>query len=77
MTVSDYNAGRSVSDLDIKDWSFGHPNNLRSDSTWQDDRYDPKKYPHAHRFDNVNFPEQEYKDIFGGTIGNAVSAEAD
>jgi len=25
----------------------------------------------------VNFPEQEYKDIFGGTIGNAVSAEAD
>jgi len=34
MTVSDYNCGRSVSDLDIKDWTFGHPNNLRSDSTW-------------------------------------------
>lgn len=34
MTVSGYNNGRSVSDLDIKDWTFGHPANLRSDSTW-------------------------------------------
>jgi len=34
MKVSDYNRGRSVSDLDIKDWSFGAVGNLRSDSTW-------------------------------------------
>jgi len=34
MTVSDYNKGRSVSDIDMKDWSFGHPRNMRSDSTW-------------------------------------------
>lgn len=34
MTVGDYNNGRSVSDLDVKDWSFGHPRNLRSESTW-------------------------------------------
>ena len=71
MTVSDYNRGRSTLDLDVKDWSFGHPSNLRSDSTWQDDRYDVRKYPHPHRYDNVNFPEQEYKDVFGGTLGQA------
>ena len=34
MTVGDYNRGRSVTDLDVKDWSFGHPRNLRSESTW-------------------------------------------
>ena len=34
MEVSDYNRGKSVSDLDIKDWSYGHPKNLRSESTW-------------------------------------------
>ena len=34
MAVSDYNRNRSVSDLEIKDWSFGHPKNLRSNSTW-------------------------------------------
>jgi len=28
-------------------------------------------YPHAHRYDNANFPEQEYKDVFGGTKGTA------
>ena len=77
MTVSDYNNGRSVSDLDIKDWTFGHPNNMRSDSTWQDDRYDPRKYPHPHRYDNVNFPEQEYRDVFGGTLGAAAEKERD
>ena len=75
MGVSEYNKGRSVSDLEIKDWSYGHAKNLRSDSTWQDDRYDPIKYPHAHRYDNVNFPEQEYKDVFGGTLDNALMAE--
>lgn len=75
MSVSDYNKNRSVSDLNIKDWSFGHPRNLRSDSTWQDDRYDPTKYPHPHRYDNVNFPEQEYSDVFGGTKGQGEQAE--
>jgi len=34
MSVSDYNKNRSVSDLELKDWSFGHPRNLRSDSVW-------------------------------------------
>ena len=71
MNVSEYNAGKSVADLDIKDWSYGHPRNLRSESTWQDNRYDPMVYPHAHRYDNANFPDQEYKDVFGGTKGTA------
>jgi hypothetical protein len=75
MTVSDYNKNRSVSDLDIKDWSYGHPKNMRSDSVWQDDRYDPIKYPHPHRYDNVNFPEQEYTDVFGGTLGTTEQKE--
>ena len=73
MQVSDYNRGRSVSDLKIKDWSHGYT--LRSDSLYQDDRYDPTKFAHPHRNDNVNFPEQEYKDIFGGTIGAAKAKE--
>lgn len=77
MTVGDYNKGRSVSDIDMKDWSFGKTANLRSESTWQDDRYDVRQYPHPHRYDNVNFPEQEYKDVFGGTLGNAEQAERD
>lgn len=75
MTVGDYNKGRSVSDLTIKDWSHGQAKSIRSDSTWQDDRYDPRKYPHPHRFDNVNFPEQEYTDVFGGTLGGAALKE--
>lgn len=75
MEVSEYNKGRTVGDLEIKDWSYGHPSNLRSDSVWQDDRYDPRKYPHPHRNDNVNFPEQEFKDFFGGTIGQASEAD--
>jgi len=25
----------------------------------------------------VNFPEQEYKDVFGGTLGTAENAERD
>ena len=57
MVVGDYNKGRSVSDLKLKTWEYGKGMNLRSDSLWQDDRYKPKKYPHPHRYDNVNFPE--------------------
>jgi len=34
MEVSEYNKGRTVGDLEIKDWSYGHPSNLRSDSVW-------------------------------------------
>ena len=67
MQVGDYNRGRSVSDLSLKTWDYGLT--LRSDSLYQDDRYDPTKFSHPHRNDNVNFPEQEYKDVFGGTIG--------
>lgn len=78
MTVSDYNKGKSVSDLTIKDWTAGQPANLRPDGTWFDDRYDPKKHEgHPHRYDSVNFPEMEYKDVFGGTMGNAAREEAD
>merc|ERR1712127_92952 len=77
MQVSDYNKSRSVADLDIKNWAYGHPKNLRTGTTWEDDRYDVRKYPHPHRYDNVNFPEQEYKDVFGGTLGHSDEAERD
>ena len=73
MQVSDYNRGRSVSDLKLKTWDYG--NTLRSDSIYQDDRYDPTKFSHPHRNDNVNVPEQEYNDIFGGTKGAGLAKE--
>ena len=75
MTVGDYNKGRSVSDLELKTWEYGKAGNLRTDTVWEDDRYNPTKYPHPHRYDNQNFPEQEYKDIFGGTLGQAEEKE--
>lgn len=75
MQVSDYNKGRSVSELTLKTWEYGKGGNLRSDSYWQDNRYNPTVYSHPHRFDNVNFPEQEYKDIFGGTVGEQEEKE--
>lgn len=34
MQVSDFNKNRSVSDLKLKDWSYGKAANLRSDSLW-------------------------------------------
>lgn len=34
MSVGDYNKGKSVSDLVIKDWTFGAPHKLRTNSTW-------------------------------------------
>ena len=71
MEVSDFNRGRSVSDLKLKTWDYGCHGNLRSDSAYQDDRYNPVVHSHPHRYDNVNFPEQEYKDFFGGTMGTA------
>ena len=48
---------------------------MRGDSYWSDDRYDPTKYRHAHRYDTVNFPDMEYKDIFGGTWGKGAQEE--
>ena len=75
MSVSDFNKGRSVTDLQLKTWEHGKGGHLRSDSLWEDDRYNPVKHSHPHRYDNVNFPEQEYKDIFGGTLGTAEAKE--
>jgi hypothetical protein len=75
MRVGEYNRGKSVTDLQLKTWAHGKGGNLRSDSLWEDDRYDPSKVSHPHRYDNFNFPEQEYKDVFGGTIGDAARKE--
>ncbi|CAI2376796.1 unnamed protein product [Moneuplotes crassus] len=69
MTISDFNKGRSVSDLQLKDWSYGTSEKLRADSYWFDDRYNPTVVRHPHRHDTVNFPDKEYKDIFGGNWG--------
>jgi len=54
MEVSDYNRGRTVSDLKLKTWSSGNRENLRSDSMWIDDRYDPEVYHHNHRNDKFH-----------------------
>jgi hypothetical protein len=75
MSVSDYNKGRSVSDLKLKDWSYGTTAKMRPDSYWFDDRYDPKVTRHPHRRDTVNFPDLEYKDIFGGNWGEGALKE--
>ena len=75
MAVSDYNKGRSVSDLKLKTWEYGTSGKLRSDSYWEDDRYNPDSYRHHHRNDNINNPSQEYKDFFGGNIGEAAHKE--
>jgi hypothetical protein len=69
MTISDYNKGRSVTDLKLKDWSFGSSEKMRSDGYWADNRYDPTVVRHPHRRDTVNFPDLEYKDVFGGNWG--------
>lgn len=75
MTVSDFNKGRSVSDLKLKDWSYGSALKMRPDSYWSDDRYDPVEHRHPHRNDTVNFPDHEYKDIFGGNWGQKALKE--
>ena len=77
MTVSDFNIGRSIGDLKLKTWDYGKTANLRSDGLYQDDRWNPTKYGHPHRMDNVNFPDQEYKDFFGGTKGEGEKADYD
>ena len=75
MKIGEYNKGRSVSDLTLKNWAYGKAGNLRSDSFYEDDRYLPTSYKHHHRNDNVNNPDQEYKDLFGGTKGVAAAEE--
>jgi len=75
MAVSDYNKGRSVSDLKLKDWSYGSAEKMRSDSYWFDDRYDPTVVRQPHRYDTVNFPDKEYKDVFGGNWGQGALEE--
>lgn len=75
MSISSYNAGRSVGDLELKTWAYGKPGNLKTDSYWEDDRYNPKNYRHHHRNDNINNPEQEYKDFFGGNLGEGARKE--
>lgn len=71
MEVSDYNRGRSVSDLKLKTWAHGTRANMRTDTMWDDDRYVPTKYPHNHKDDNVHNPAQLYTDLFGGNKGEA------
>jgi len=70
MQVSDYNKGRTVSDLKIKLWDAGKRENLRTDTMWDDMRYDPIQYPHNHRDDIAHNPTQEYTDLFGGNKGD-------
>lgn len=75
MSVSSYNKGRSVADLVPKTWASGTRANLRPDSYWSDDRYNPELYRHPSRKDSVNFPDMEYKDLFGGTWGDQAKKE--
>lgn len=75
MEVSPYNVGRSVTDLIPRSWGYGTKHNLRPDSYWSDDRYNPTVYRHAFRKDNVNFPDMEYKDLFGGNWGEQAKKE--
>jgi hypothetical protein len=75
MTVSSFNKGRSVADLELKTWAYGCRSNMRTDSIWDDNRYDPTIYHHNHRDDNYHNPEQEYSDLFGGTVGAIAEKE--
>ena len=72
MEISPYNQDRTLADVDPKKkWSDGMAKNLRPDSYFYDDRYVPEKYPHSHRYDAHNFPDQQYTDFFGGNMGEA------
>lgn len=77
MEVSDYNRGRSVSDLKLKTWAYGTRENMRSDTMLDDDRYIPTKYAHNHRNDIVHDPDQTYTDLFGGNKGSRELEEID
>lgn len=69
MEVSTYNFGRNVNKLCPMPQILGEAPFMRPDSYWYDDRYDPTIYKHSHRYDNQNFPDQEYQDFFGGNMG--------
>lgn len=63
MKVSDYNVGRSLKD--IKEDVKGQPD-VRTESYWYDDRYDPTKYPSADQNTNVVLGDVTYSDPLGG-----------
>ena len=46
MKVGEYNRGKSVTDLHLKTWEYGKSGNLRSDSLWEDNRYNPTVFSH-------------------------------
>jgi len=73
MQVADYNRGRLITDLKLKSWDYG--DSLRSESSLLGWQVRPHKILAPHRNDNVNFPEQEYNDIFGGTKGAGLAKE--
>ena len=54
---------QNKADNDSDTGKADQPKNMRTDSTWEDDRYDPIKYSHPHRYDSVNFPEQKVATI--------------
>ena len=66
MEVSDYNKGRTVSDI-----RYHNAEKLKPDSYYSDDRYQAHKISHPHRDDVHNFPEHEYADMYGGTVGQS------
>lgn len=76
MEISPYNKGRTLADVDSsKTWKDGLASNLRPESYFYDDRYIPEKYPHSHRYDANNFPDQQYTDFFGGNMGEELRKE--
>jgi hypothetical protein len=66
MEVSEYNKGRTVSDI-----KYHNADMLKPDTYYSDDRYQASKITHPHRDDVYNFPEHEYNDMYNGTVGNA------
>ena len=64
MKVSDYNQGRSL--RAIKKENLTEPE-IRSDSYWSDDRYNPTVYPAPDQNTNVNLGNHViYNDVLGG-----------
>lgn len=64
MRIEDYNKDRSL--RDIKD-KYAYLRNIRSESYWADDRYNPSKYPSPDHNTNVNLGNDiVYNDVLGG-----------
>lgn len=64
MKMSSHNEGRSLKDIkdDMKTQS-----NIRGDSYWSDDRYNPTLYPTADQNSNINLGNSVvYNDTLGG-----------